>query len=66
LKNIFKNNNWERYKIENLTSLITKGSSPNWQGANYVENSGSNIAVRPIEAPTILVRTSPFFNIEVF
>ncbi|WP_180324357.1 restriction endonuclease subunit S [bacterium endosymbiont of Bathymodiolus sp. 5 South] len=40
LQNIFKNNNWERYKIENLTSLITKGSSPNWQGVNYVENSG--------------------------
>lgn len=32
---------WEWVRLGELTSLITKGSSPNWQGVNYVDsNSG--------------------------
>lgn len=32
-------NGWEFCRLENLTSLITKGSSPKWQGVQYTENS---------------------------
>ncbi len=28
---------WEWVRLENLCELITKGSSPKWQGVNYVE-----------------------------
>jgi len=31
---------WQTRKIEDLTSLITKGSSPKWQGISYVEKPG--------------------------
>jgi len=31
---------WVEKKIEDLTTLITKGSSPKWQGINYVETPG--------------------------
>ncbi len=40
LQGVFENNNWERKQIKHLTSLVTKGSSPNWQGVNYVEKEG--------------------------
>jgi type I restriction enzyme, S subunit len=29
---------WEWVRLENLTSVITKGSSPNWQGVNYTDS----------------------------
>ncbi len=35
-----KGEGWEEKQIKNLTSLVTKGSSPNWQGVNYVEEGG--------------------------
>lgn len=28
---------WKWVRLEDITKLITKGSSPNWQGINYVE-----------------------------
>ena len=30
---------WEFERLENMTSLITKGSSPKWQGVSYTEDS---------------------------
>ena len=35
-----KGEDWEELPIKELTTLVTKGSSPNWQGINYVENGG--------------------------
>lgn len=40
LQGVFDSNNWEKEQIKLLSSLVTKGSSPNWQGVNYVENGG--------------------------
>ena len=40
LQSVFENNNWGKEQIKHLTSLVTKGSSPNWQGVNYVDNGG--------------------------
>jgi type I restriction enzyme M protein len=31
------NPDWEMVEIKQLTNLITKGSSPNWQGINYTD-----------------------------
>ncbi|PCH67648.1 MAG: hypothetical protein COC01_05410 [Bacteroidetes bacterium] len=41
LQGVFENGNWERKKIEDLTELVTKGSSPKWQGINYVDKPGT-------------------------
>lgn len=30
---------WEWVNIEDISTLITKGASPNWQGINYVEDN---------------------------
>jgi len=35
---ISKSEIYKKKKLGNLTTLITKGSSPNWQGVNYVES----------------------------
>lgn len=35
-----KRDGWEEKQIKNLTLLVTKGSSPKWQGVNYVEDGG--------------------------
>ena len=35
-----KDNGWEEVKLETLSKLITKGSSPKWQGMNYVDEPG--------------------------
>ncbi len=35
-----KGDGWEEKKIEDLTELVTKGSSPKWQGINYVKKPG--------------------------
>jgi len=35
-----ENGEWEKKEIKDLTELVTKGSSPNWQGINYVEENG--------------------------
>ena len=40
LQGVFEDNNWGKEQIKHLTSLVTKGSSPNWQGVNYVDNAG--------------------------
>ena len=32
--------NWEWVRLNSIVELITKGSSPKWQGINYVENNG--------------------------
>ena len=31
-------NSWEWVRLRDLTEIITKGSSPSWQGVNYTEN----------------------------
>ena len=31
---------WEWVRLNSIVELITKGSSPKWQGINYVENNG--------------------------
>lgn len=33
-------NNWSKKKLSELCFLITKGSSPKWQGINYVDKPG--------------------------
>lgn len=33
-------NNWAWFRLENVCQLITKGSSPKWQGIKYVTNDG--------------------------
>jgi len=42
LQNVFstKGDDWEEKQIKNLTELVTKGSSPKWQGVNYVDEGG--------------------------
>jgi len=42
LQNVFENkgDDWEEKQIKDLTELVTKGSSPKWQGVNYVEEGG--------------------------
>ena len=34
---------WEWVRLGEITSLITKGSSPSWQGVNYIEDSKAGI-----------------------
>jgi type I restriction enzyme S subunit len=42
LQNVFstKGDDWEEKQIKDLTELVTKGSSPKWQGVNYVDEGG--------------------------
>ncbi len=42
LQSVFDNDNdgWDEKPIQDITELVTKGSSPNWQGINYVEKGG--------------------------
>jgi type I restriction enzyme S subunit len=42
LQNVFENKgeDWEEKEIKDLTELVTKGSSPKWQGVNYVDEGG--------------------------
>ena len=42
LQNVFENkgDDWDEKAIKDLTELVTKGSSPNWQGINYVDEGG--------------------------
>ena len=42
LQNVFekKGDDWEEKQIKDLTELVTKGSSPKWQGVNYVDDGG--------------------------
>lgn len=42
LQNVFvnKKNEWEEIRLEDASELISKGSSPKWQGVNYVEKPG--------------------------
>ncbi len=42
LESVFteRGDGWEEKPLESLTHLITKGSSPNWQGISYVEEPG--------------------------
>jgi len=42
LQNVFENkgNDWEEKRIKDLTELVTKGSSPKWQGVNYIDEGG--------------------------
>jgi type I restriction enzyme S subunit len=35
-----KGDGWEEKQIKDITLLVTKGSSPKWQGINYVEEGG--------------------------
>ena len=35
--------NWAWTKIKNLSKIITKGSSPSWQGVKYIEKSRNSI-----------------------
>jgi type I restriction enzyme S subunit len=35
-----KGDGWEEASLENLSERITKGSSPKWQGINYVDEPG--------------------------
>lgn len=35
-----KGEDWEEKAIKDLTSIVTKGSSPKWQGVNYVDSGG--------------------------
>lgn len=35
-----KDENWKETKLEDVCHLITKGSSPKWQGINYVKEPG--------------------------
>lgn len=37
--------NWEVKKMKEISSLITKGSSPNWQGIKYTEDSSQVLFV---------------------
>jgi type I restriction enzyme S subunit len=42
LQGIFENKgtDWKEESIKNLTELVTKGSSPKWQGISYVDEGG--------------------------
>lgn len=40
LQGVFENGDWETKKLGSLCDLITKGSSPKWQGINYVDEPG--------------------------
>lgn len=42
LQNVFENkgDDWEEKPIKDLTKIVTKGSSPKWQGVNYVDEGG--------------------------
>ncbi len=40
LQGVFENGNWETKSLGSLCDLITKGSSPKWQGINYVDEPG--------------------------
>ena len=42
LQGVFENkgDDWKEKQIKDLTELVTKGSSPNWQGINYVDEGG--------------------------
>lgn len=42
LQNVFENkgDDWEEKPIKDLTEIVTKGSSPKWQGVNYVDEGG--------------------------
>lgn len=57
---------WHRYKLGDITTLITKGSSPNWQGYDYQETGivfirSQNIGWGNLELDS-LVYLSPAFN----
>jgi type I restriction enzyme, S subunit len=40
LQGVFENGDWETKSLGSLCDLITKGSSPKWQGINYVDEPG--------------------------
>jgi type I restriction enzyme S subunit len=40
LQGVFENGNWEEKNLEEICFLISKGSSPKWQGINYVDKPG--------------------------
>ena len=40
LNQIFSQNNYPKQKLSELTNLITKGSSPKWQGIKYIQEPG--------------------------
>ena len=40
LQGVFENGNWEEKVLGDLCLLITKGSSPKWQGIKYVDEPG--------------------------
>lgn len=40
LQGVFTKKNWEEEELGNLCHLITKGSSPKWQGIKYVDKPG--------------------------
>ncbi len=40
LQGVFENGDWETKQLGSLCDLITKGSSPKWQGINYVDEPG--------------------------
>ncbi len=40
LTKAFSNTTWEKKKLGDSSELITKGSSPKWQGINYVTDDG--------------------------
>jgi type I restriction enzyme S subunit len=40
LQGVFENGNWEEKKLEEICIIISKGSSPKWQGIKYVDEPG--------------------------
>ncbi len=40
LQGVFENGNWEKKTLGEVCDLISKGSSPKWQGINYVNEPG--------------------------
>ncbi len=40
LQGVFENGNWEEKRLEEICILISKGSSPKWQGIKYVDEPG--------------------------
>ena len=40
LAKAFSNTTWEKKRLGDSSELITKGSSPKWQGINYVTDDG--------------------------
>ena len=40
LQGVFENGNWDEKKLEEICFLISKGSSPKWQGIKYVDAPG--------------------------